>query len=163
MISPATRLIIFTTAFAASAAANPSANAEGKFDGRWSAVLATKSGPCNVAYRGAVQVINGIVQVEGAPNNVLSGRVSPSGSVTVRGALGANLYGIAWGRLSGNSGSGRWRVHMEGTVSVFGRRGGYLADLSKKKGTGSGMSAKCHKRTHVLQQKISLGSPCRCR
>ena len=113
MISPATRLIIFTTAFAASAAANPSVKAAGKFDGRWSAVLATKSGSCDAAYRGAVQVINGIVQVEGAPNNVLSGRVSPSGSVTVRGALGANLYGIAWGRLSGNSGGGRWRLHME--------------------------------------------------
>ena len=114
MLSPATRLIIFTTAFVASAtAANPSAKAAGKFDGRWSAVLATKSGPCNVAYRGAVQVINGIVQVEGAPNNVLTGRVSPNGSVTVRGALGANLNGIAWGRLSGNSGGGRWRVNMQ--------------------------------------------------
>jgi hypothetical protein len=114
MLSPATRLIAFTTAFVASAtAANPSAKAEGKFDGRWSAVLATKSGPCDAAYRGAVQVINGNVEVQGAPNNVLSGRVSPNGSVTVRGALGANLNGIAWGRLSGNSGSGRWRVHME--------------------------------------------------
>ena len=34
MISPATRLIIFTTAFAASAAANPSVKAAGKFDGQ---------------------------------------------------------------------------------------------------------------------------------
>src|SRR3974377_439692 len=113
MISPATRLIIFTTAVAASAAANPSVKAAGKFDGRWSAVLATKSGPCDAAYRGAVQVINGIVQVESAPNKLVSGLVSPSGSVTGRGALGANLYGIAWGRLPGNSGGGRWRVHME--------------------------------------------------
>jgi hypothetical protein len=72
MISPATRLIIFATAFVASATA---AGAAGKFDSRWTAVLATKSGPCNVAYRGAVQVINGIVEVQGAPNNVLSGRV----------------------------------------------------------------------------------------
>ena len=53
-----------------------------------------------------------------------------------------------------------WKM---GNVSAFCRRGGYLADPSKKKGTGSGMSAKCDKRTHVLQQKISLGSPCRCR
>ena len=114
MISPATRLIIFATAFVASAtAANPSAKAAGKFDGRWNAVLATKSGPCNVAYRGAVQVINGTVQVQGAPNNVLSGRVSPNGSVTVRGSLTGNLYGTAWGRLSGNSGSGSWRVQVQ--------------------------------------------------
>ena len=114
MLCPAIRLIIFPTAFVASAtAANPSAKAEGKFDGRWSAALATKSGPCDAAYRGAVQVINGNVEVQGAPNNVLSGRVSPNGSVTVRGALGANLNGIAWGRLSGNSGSGSWRVHLQ--------------------------------------------------
>ena len=65
MIISAARLIIFATAFVASAiAANPSAKAEGKFDGRWSAVLVTKSGPCDAAYRGAVEVINGIVEVE---------------------------------------------------------------------------------------------------
>ena len=110
MISPATRLIIFASAFVALATA---ASAAGKFDGRWSAVLATKSGPCNVAYRGAVQVINGTLQVQGAPNNVLSGRVSPNGSATVRGSLTGNLYGTAWGRLSGNSGGGRWRVNMQ--------------------------------------------------
>jgi hypothetical protein len=84
----------------------------------WS-ILATKSGPCNVAYRGAVQVINGNVEVQGAPNNVLSGRASPNGFETVRGGLGANLNGIAWGRPSGNSGSGRWRVQME-TGKCFG-------------------------------------------
>ena len=134
MLSPTTRLIVFATAFVASAtAANPSANAASKFDGRWSAVLTTKSGPCNVAYRGAVQVINGIVQVEGAPNNVLTGRVSPNGSVTVRGSLTGNLYGTAWGRLSGNSGSGSWRVHLQnGECLGVGRRSGYLADLSQK-------------------------------
>jgi hypothetical protein len=101
------RLIIITTAFVALVTvANPSAKAESRF-----AVLATKSGPCDAAYRGAVQVTNGIVQAEGVANNVLSGRVSPNGSVSVRGA--ANLYGIAWGRLSGNSGAGSWRVQMQ--------------------------------------------------
>ena len=51
MLSPATRLIIFATAFVASVtAANPNAKPEGKFDGRWSAALATKSGPCDAAY-----------------------------------------------------------------------------------------------------------------
>jgi hypothetical protein len=113
MISPATRLIIFTTAFAASAAANLSVKAAGKFDEQVERSTCDKVWTLRRSLPGAVQVINGIVQVESAPNNVLSGRVSPSGSVTVRGALGANLYGIAWGRLSGNSGGGRWRVHME--------------------------------------------------
>ena len=114
MLSPATHLIIFATAFVALAtAANPIAKAAGKFDGSWSAVLATKTGPCDATYRGAVQVINGIVQAQGVANNVLSGRVSPKGSVTVRGSLTGNLYGTASGRLSGNSGSGSWRVHMQ--------------------------------------------------
>jgi hypothetical protein len=109
MISPATRLIIVATAFVASA----TASAAGKFDGSWSAVLATKSGPCDATYQGAVQIINGIVQAQGVTNNVLSGRVSLNGSVTVRGSLTGNLYCTASGRLSGNSGSGSWRVHMQ--------------------------------------------------
>lgn len=72
----------------------------------------TRSGPCGPAYRAAVQVINGIVEVEGA-GDVLTGRVLPNGSVTVRGSMGANS-GIAWGRLSRSSGRGRWRARMQG-------------------------------------------------
>ncbi|HEY2533520.1 MAG TPA: hypothetical protein VGJ20_37250 [Xanthobacteraceae bacterium] len=107
----AARLLILASAFVIFAiAAVPSAKAQSKFDGEWSAVLVTKSGPCDPAYRGAVQVMNGVVGVEGG-NNVLSGRVSPNGVVTVRGNLGPNV-GTAWGRLSGDAGTGRWRVHM---------------------------------------------------
>jgi hypothetical protein len=89
----------------------PDAHAQGKFDGRWSAVVVTKSGTCQQSYRGAVYVSNGTVQVEGA-NGALYGRVLPNGSVTATGSMGGN-YGAAWGRLSGNSGGGRWRVHMQ--------------------------------------------------
>ena len=36
----------------------PSANAEDKFDGRWSGALVTKSGTCDPVYHGAVQFSN---------------------------------------------------------------------------------------------------------
>jgi hypothetical protein len=88
----------------------PSANAEDKFDGTWNGELVTKSGPCDAAYRGAVQVTNGIVQVPGV--NALSGRVWPNGSVIVRGSLGEN-HGVASGRFSANSGRGTWRAHVQ--------------------------------------------------
>ena len=48
------RLLIGTLCVAAVIAAMPSANAASKFDGMWSAVFRTKSGPCQPAYRGAV-------------------------------------------------------------------------------------------------------------
>jgi hypothetical protein len=96
---------------AAAAAAAPAADAATRFDGRWSAVLRTKSGPCQPAYRGAVQVVDGVLEVGGA-TNALSGRVSPSGAVRATGYTGSN-YGIATGRLSGNYGSGTWRARME--------------------------------------------------
>ncbi len=72
----------------------------------------TRSGPCDPAYRGAVQVVNGILAVEGDSNGVLTGRVAPNGAVVARGTLGPN-YGIASGRLSGNTGGGTWRVRLQ--------------------------------------------------
>jgi hypothetical protein len=86
---------------AATVAAAPGANAGSRFDGRWSAVLRTQSGPCQPAYRGAVEVVNGVMVVAGVTaGNGLSGRVSPNGSVRATGYMGSN-YGVASGRLSG--------------------------------------------------------------
>jgi hypothetical protein len=98
---------------AATVAAAPGANAASRFDGRWSAVLRIRSGPCQPAYRGAVEVVNGVLVIAGiAAGNGLSGRVSPNGSVRATGYMGSN-YGVASGRLSGNSGGGTWRARME--------------------------------------------------
>ena len=105
------RLLIGTLCVAAMIAPMPSANAASKFDGMWSAVFRTKSGPCQPAYRGAVQVANGIIQVASTAGS-LSGRVSRNGSVRATGYMGANT-GVASGRVSGNFGSGTWRAHME--------------------------------------------------
>ena len=105
------RLLIGSLCVAAVIAAMPSANAASTFDGNWSAVFRTKSGPCQPAYRGAVQVVNGIIQVASTAGS-LSGRVSRNGSVRATGYMGAN-YGVASGRVSSNFGSGTWRAHLE--------------------------------------------------
>ncbi len=89
----------------------PSANAEDKFDGRWSGALVTKSGTCDPVYHGAVQVTNSIVHIP-VVSSGFSGQVSPYGSVIVRGLLGEN-HGIVSGRLSGNSGGGTWRARLQ--------------------------------------------------
>jgi hypothetical protein len=55
MSSQAVRLLMLASlCTAATVAAAPGANAGSRFDGRWSAVLRTQSGPCQPAYRGAV-------------------------------------------------------------------------------------------------------------
>jgi hypothetical protein len=68
------RLLIGTQCVAAVIAPMPSANAASKFDGMWSAVFRTKSGPCQPAYRGAVQVANGIIQVVSTAGSLVAFR-----------------------------------------------------------------------------------------
>ena len=105
-------LMLASLCTAATVAAAPNANAASRFDGRWSAVMRTQSGPCQPAYRGAVEVVNGVLVVAGVTaGSGLSGRVSPNGSVRATGYMGKN-YGVASGRLSGNSGGGVWRARM---------------------------------------------------
>jgi hypothetical protein len=111
MIGYATRALVTTGICVALAiAAVPNAQAAGRFDGRWSAVLTTTSGPCQPSYRGEVDVVDGVVQALGGQTG-LSGRVSPNGQVVVTGSLGP-ISGVATGRLSGNSGGGTWRAQM---------------------------------------------------
>lgn len=113
MSSQAVRLLVLASVCtAATAAVAADADAASRFDGRWSAVLRTQSGSCQPAYRGAVEVVNGVLVVAGVTaGNGLSGRISPNGSVRATGYMGSN-YGIASGRLSGNSGGGTWRARM---------------------------------------------------
>jgi hypothetical protein len=113
MINQSLRSLTFVGTCVAFAICIPqSAHAQGKFDGRWSVVLVTKSGPCDPSYRGAVEVVEGIVQVAGGNQSGLSGRVTARGSVTATGSLGPN-YGTASGRLTGNSGGGTWRAQLQ--------------------------------------------------
>ena len=101
----ARKLILAAAAISAFACA-PRADAASKFDGDWSVVINTSSGGCTT-YRFGGQIRNGIIYYAGgAPVNV-SGRVQPSGVVHVTVSSGGN-HAVGSGRLSTNSGSGRW-------------------------------------------------------
>jgi len=112
----AIRLLITSLCVVGATAAAPCAYAASKFDGAWSAVFRTKSGPCPPATRGAVQVANGIIEVASTAGS-LSGRVSRTGVVRATGHMGAS-YGAAAGRVSGNFASGTWQAHMAGGSCV---------------------------------------------
>ena len=98
------RVLGFAAAFVGTLSALSPALA-GPFDGSWSVLVITRSGPCE-SYRYGVTISNGIVSSGGAAS--VSGRVTPNGSVSVSVSSGAQS-GHGSGRLSGNRGSGSWR------------------------------------------------------
>src|SRR4029453_10097343 len=82
--------------------------ASAAFDGRWSVVIGTRSGPCDPQYRFGVRIINGNITYEGGGAGNAQGRVLPSGSVTVSVASGPNAAS-GQGRLTRDYGTGTWR------------------------------------------------------
>jgi hypothetical protein len=107
-ISHSIRAVTLATVFAATIFATaPSANAE-SFDGQWSLLVTTRSGPCDQSYRYSVMVRGGLVSYTGSGSVNASGRVSPSGQVSVSVSTRAeSAHGS--GRLSGGRGAGTWR------------------------------------------------------
>ena len=108
MISHSIRAAMLATGFAvAMSCAGPSAHAA-SFDGPWSVLVVTRSGACDQAYRYGVTISGGVVYYAGGGPVSLTGRVAPSGNVTVRVSAGPQ-YAIGSGRLSRNKGGGSWR------------------------------------------------------
>ena len=108
MISHSIRTAALATVFAAvMSSAVPSAQAA-SFDGPWSVVVVTRSGPCDQAYRYGMTIARGVVSYAGGGPVSVSGRVSPSGAVTVRVSSGPQ-YAIGSGHLLRSSGRGSWR------------------------------------------------------
>jgi hypothetical protein len=108
MISHCIRAVTLATAFAVIAfVSTQSANAA-SFDGPWSVVVITKSGPCDQSYRYGVMIRAGTVSYLGGGAVSVSGRVLPNGSANVSvSAAGQSANGS--GRLSGGRGGGTWR------------------------------------------------------
>ena len=79
----------------------------GAFDGSWSVVISTESGPCDPQYRFGVQIVDGNVVYEGGPASI-QGQVAPNGGVWVS-VSAAGQQASGQGRLSGNFGTGSWR------------------------------------------------------
>ena len=94
-------------ALAATLAPAPAA-ARTNFDGNWSVLIVTNSGPCDRGYRYGLSIRNGRVFYEGSAAVNVDGRVSDNGLVRVR--VSAGSQGASGeGRLSRDYGSGRWR------------------------------------------------------
>lgn len=80
------------------------ARRQAAFDGAWSVLIQSETGPCAGTYRYGVEIVDGAVTHEGTPY----GRVAPNGNVRVRLSLGdQQAEGV--GRLSRGVGSGVWR------------------------------------------------------
>jgi hypothetical protein len=105
MIRQIARRMIWATVFGALVIA---AQAGTPFDGEWSVLIITDAGTCDQSYRFAGRIKNGILVYEGGAAINVSGRVAPSGAVTVTVSNGPN-HGMASGRLAGNGGTGTWR------------------------------------------------------
>jgi len=93
--------------FAAALAPAPAA-ARTVYDGHWSVLIVTDSGPCDRAYRYGLSIRDGSVIYQGSASVNVAGRVSRNGTVNVRvwaGSQGAD----GSGRLSRTFGEGVWR------------------------------------------------------
>jgi len=109
--------LTFASAFASPAPAGTN------FDGNWSVLIVTQSGPCDRAYRYGLSIRNGAVFYEGSLAVNLRGRVSNNGQVSVRVSAGSQGASGS-GRLSRDSGSGKWR----GTGSMGSCAGSWTAE-----------------------------------
>jgi hypothetical protein len=116
MITPKFRRIVlaFTLAAAAVAAVAGTAAARSAlarmadYDGSWSVLIVTNSGPCDRAYRYGILINNGNVVYDGGGPIDLQGRVAPNGAVRVVVSAGGQ-WADGSGRLSHNRGGGIWR------------------------------------------------------
>jgi hypothetical protein len=82
------------------------ASAGSKFDGSWSVVVFTRSGPCDPSFRFSGQIVNG--QISYAYNALdVTGAVADSGETHVHVTAGDN-HGEAHGHMSVTQGAGVW-------------------------------------------------------
>jgi hypothetical protein len=95
-------------ALGASALMPSQAAARTNFDGNWSVLIVTRSGPCDQAYRYGLTIRDGRVFYDGGASVNVAGQVGPTGSVTVRVSAGSQSANGA-GRLSRDYGGGNWR------------------------------------------------------
>jgi len=86
--------------------------AAGKFDGNWSVVVYTRSGPCDAAYRFSGQIVNSAIVYSGGGID-LAGRVLSNGAASLRVSSGS-AYAVASGHLTASRGAGTWYGQASG-------------------------------------------------
>src|SRR2546423_2507307 len=108
-MAPARLLLSLCAGFAfAMTVASAPAIARTNYDGNWSVLIVTNSGPCDRGYRYGLSIRDGRVFYQGSAAVNVDGRVAPNGRVQVRVWAGSQSANGA-GRLSSNYGSGTWR------------------------------------------------------
>lgn len=112
--------LALTLASAVAVSRAPSARAAAGYDGNWSVLIITEKGDCDTAYRYAVGVSNRQIHYVGEAGIDMTGTVTPAGAVKVTiklGDKGAN----GTGRLSANTGAGRWQGAAGSGAACAGR------------------------------------------
>lgn len=94
-------------AASATLAASTSNAAAPRYDGLWSVSIVTEKGDCDRGYRYPIRISHGTLVNGGSDPFTISGRVAPSGAITVTVSHG-NKSAIGSGRLAGNEGEGHW-------------------------------------------------------
>jgi hypothetical protein len=96
------------TILAVTAASSPLLAQAASFEGPWSVLVQTTRGNCDPSNRFGIMVRGGAVHYLGGGAVNVSGRVSPSGQVSVSVSSGGqSAHGS--GRLANGRGSGTWR------------------------------------------------------
>jgi hypothetical protein len=104
LLSAAIGALITGSAITAVAAATGPAP---RYDGVWSVSIVTEKGDCDRGYRYPIRIANGTLANSGNDPFTISGKVAPSGAITVTVSSGSKSA-IGSGRLAGNSGEGLW-------------------------------------------------------
>ena len=95
-------------ALVAVAALTAAANASSpRYDGMWSVSIVTQKGDCDRGYRYPIRISNGTLANGGNDPFTISGKVAPSGAITVTVSSGSKSA-TGSGHLAGNSGEGLW-------------------------------------------------------
>ena len=98
---------VFAAAAVATVAASAPSLARSNFDGMWSVSIVTEKGECDRGYRYPIAINNGVLANAGDAGFDISGKVAPTGAITVRVAHG-DKAATGQGRLSGTYGTGSW-------------------------------------------------------
>jgi hypothetical protein len=107
MIRKTAAAILLAVVLAVVSFAHPAeVHAGTKFDGPWSVIIYTKTGPCDRASRFAGQIVDGNITYGGGFVN-FTGRVKPNGVAYASVSSGSN-YAVATGRMTVRRGSGTW-------------------------------------------------------
>jgi hypothetical protein len=106
MIRNTAGIILLATTLASIFTQAAAVRAATKFDGPWSVVIYTSTGPCDVSNRFSGQIVNGEISYAYGSLEV-TGHVEASGTTVVRVTYGS-AHGEAHGHLTTTQGSGTW-------------------------------------------------------